>query len=98
MSIMPSNAIASAVQAATAQTRAGAAKQAEAVSTDTRVGAFSDQLSLTIQESDADSSVFADAEGQGGYGNGHEKHAPAEEQPSDQPTREPTTGGIDLTA
>jgi hypothetical protein len=98
VSILPSNAIASAAQTTGAQSRAAAAKHAEAVSTDTSAGAFSDQLSLTIQETDTDSRVFADAEGQGSFGRGDEKLPAAEEEAEEQPGDEGQPGGIDVTA
>ena len=100
MSVIPNASIYSLAQTAGAQSRAVAARQSQDVATDTRAAAFADQLSLTIQESDTDSQVSADAEGQGGYGQRGQSEEPETEEASDTAPngQPPSAGGIDLTA
>lgn len=79
MSAIPPNSIAAILQTAGAAQRAASARQAaESADHERSPDRFPDQLSLAIRESDADTEVYADAEGQGG--SGRERRARDDEQ------------------
>jgi hypothetical protein len=103
MSTIPPNWLGSIIQTQGAKAAAAQEKdkQSSAAAERTSEGAFANRLQNVIDETDQDSSVYSDAEGQGSRGrapsDGPDEESPPTEDPRDDAT-DPDAGGLDLQA
>ncbi len=98
MSTIPPNSIGSIIQAHGAQSRAAEARASEdAAAAERARDRSADTRANVIQNDDADSSVYSDAEGAGSQGrSGDEEHL--EEAPEHDDDQQEEQGGLDVQA
>lgn len=100
MSSIPPDILGSAAQAgftAREAARVGNADRAAQTREANRNVARADDAAESVETADADSAVFADAEGAGGQGRSTEHHEPSDDE-GDTDAFEPPDGGLDIRA
>ena len=100
MSAIPPNWLGSIIQTQGAARRAAEERaQEQTAESERSSGAnFADSLQNVIENSDRDSSVYSDAEGQGGQGSPFEDGPPPDEQNPASDSPPASAGGLDIEA